>query len=440
MAQRAWLNRETFGWAMFDFANQAFALVILTTMYQLYFVYHVVADDESLGRQLWAASNITTQVIVILISPIVGALADFSGAKKKLLLITYAGCVVLTAALGLVPPGAAALGMILFICGYLFYATGENFMGAFLPELAEHRDMGKVSAFGFTLGYTGGLVCLAGAVILFMRFEGPTGFRLACVWAGLFFLVAALPTFIFVRERKLREELPPGQTIVTVGFHRVASTFRSIRQYRHLFRYLLIMTFYLAGMQIVIFFGGTIAQKLFDLEMKELGIYVAVSAASAIVGAFTTMLFQDRVGTRNTILLALVLWTVIMIAAAFIRPEWKALFWAVGGGVGFGMGMLGTSSRAMVGLFSPKHKSAEFFGFYGQATKISAILGLALTILTEHMFAGRYNLVVASSGIFFIGGLVLMLGVNERDGRIAAIRATRAHIRRHHDYAETNRT
>lgn len=426
---------------MFDFANQAFTLVILTTMFQLYFVKHIVVDNEPLGRQLWATSIIIAQVVIIGISPLIGALADFTGAKKKLLLVTYVGCVLLTAHLGLVAPGSVALGMVLLIAGYIFYATGENFMAAFLPELAAHRNMGKVSAFGFTLGYTGGLLCLLGAVPIGMIGSEVTGYRLICLWAAGFFLVAGLPTFLLLREQKQREEMPAGQTLATVGFHRVADTLRSLRQYAHLFRFLAIMTFYIAGMQIVIFFGGTIATDLFGLTRGQLGIYVIVSAVFAMIGAFTTSLYQDRLGTRNTILVALVIWTLIMTAAVFLRETWKEylfiqiLFWVVGALVGYGMGMLGTSSRTMVGLFSPQHKSAEFFGFYGLATKAAAILGLGLNIVAQKIFAHDFNLVVASSGIFFIGGLILMLTVDEKAGRIVAIRAAREHIRTHHDYA-----
>ncbi len=473
MFKQPWLNRQVFGWAMFDFANQAFTLVILTTMFQVYFVSYVatgwetipvpidagevnpalVADmpadqqppqltaseieqKQSVGRQLWATSNIVSQLIVIIISPLIGALADFSGAKKKLLFITYVGCVAMTAALGLITPGSVAWGMILFIIGYMFFATGENFLGAFLPELATHRDMGKVSAFGFTLGYIGGFVCLIGAAAVGSIGSEVTGYRLISVWAAVFFLVGAFPTFLVLRERKRPEPMPPGQTVWTVGFHRVANTFRSLHNYSHLFRFLWIMTFYLAGMQIVIFFGGTIATKLFDFSRAQLAAYIILSTATAMLGAFTTALYQDRIGTRNTIMIALCLWTAIMFAAVFIRETWRdiaavqVLFWVVGGLVGFGMGMLGTSTRAMVGLFSPEHKAAEFFGFYGLAHKGAAILCLCMTIVAERIFAEQYNLVVASSGIFFIGGLIMMMSVDERAGRIAALRAGREHHRR----------
>jgi len=459
MSKRPWLNRETFGWAMFDFANQSFTLVILTTMFQLYFVNEIVEDDPSRGRQLWATAGIISLLIIVAIAPILGALADFTGAKKKLLFVTYLGCILFTALLALATPGAVGLAMTLFIIGYVFYATGENFMAAFLPELAEHRHMGKVSAFGFTLGYTGGLLCLAGAAVITVLSPGVTGYRLICLWAALFFLGSGIPTFVLLRERKQREEMPSGQTIVTVGFHRLAATFRSIRQYRQLFRYLAIMTFYLSGMQIIIWFAATIARELFGLGDDQLAIYILVLTVTSIIGAFCTGRFQDRLGTKNTIMLALVLWLIVMVSTAFIPQNGGSggaaaaggggaddpgsaggvapfMFWVLGSGIGFGMGALGTSSRTLVGLFSPKHKAAEFFGFYGLASKGAVILGLSVTIVAERLFPDQYNMVVASGSIFFIVGLVLMFSVSEKEGRITALRATRTHQRRCHDILE----
>ncbi len=434
MSGRRWLNREVVGWAMFDFANQAFTLVILTTMFHLYFVGHVVPGDESRGRRLWAVSGIIALLLVIAVSPVVGALADFSGAKKKLLFVTYVASVVLTAALGIVAPGQVAAGMVLFIAGYTFYAVGENFVGAFLPELASHEDMGRVSGFGWTISYVGGLACLAGAAAITWIWRGPTGYRLVCVWAGLFFCAAALPTFLLLRERKRREAMPHGQTMLTVGFHRLASTFRSMTRYRQLFRYLAIMTFYLGGMQIVIWFAGSIGKELFGFGDQEMALAFLVLTVTAIVGALLTGRYQDAIGTRRTILISLVLWMAVMLAVPFVEGR-PVLFWVLGTGVGLGMGMLGTSSRAMVGLFSPPHKAAEFFGFYGLGTKVAAVLGLLLTIVVESMSPDDYDLVVSSSAVFFVVGFALMFLVDEREGRRAATEAALEHVSKHHDYA-----
>ena len=141
---------------------------------------------------------------------------------------------------------------------------------------------------------------------------------------------------------------------------------------------------------------------------------------------------QDSIGTRNTILGLLVLWALTMFLAGFATHQW--VFWVLGNLVGFSMGALGSASRVMAGLFSPQHKAGEFFGFYGMAQKMAVILGLGFQFLLGS-FGVTFNWAIAASSIFFIAGFFLMLGIDEREGRITAIRAAREHVRRHGDYA-----
>ena len=433
MRRPAWLNRQVFGWGMFDFANQAFTLVILTAFFNLYFTQYIVpgevvvaADgseqmDHSMGRRLWAVCGVITQVLIIVLGPIVGAMADFYGAKKKLLVASWLGAVLFTASLGLVPPGAVAAGMILFIIAYLFYGAGEGFIAAFLPEVSTQRTMGRVSAFGWTLGYIGGLLCLGGAAVFTFIWEGPAAYRLICVWAAVFFFFAALPTIILLRERKRPEAMPQGYNITTIGFHRVADTWRAIRRYRWLFQFLIVMTIYLAGMQIVIWFAGTLTRELFGFGERKMALFILQITVTAIIGALITAALQDRIGARNYILICMVFWAVTIATAAAATTE--PMFWVVGNAVGLGIGALGTSSRAMAGLFTPEHKAGEFFGFYGLAHKLAAILGLSSFAVADWLLSGDLNLVAASGTVFFILGFFLMLGIDERAGRAAAIRA-----------------
>lgn len=420
--RQKWLNKQVFGWAMFDFANQAFTLVILTTMFQIYFVEYIVPGDPSLGRRLWSLAGIITQGTILALAPVLGALADFSGAKKKWLFFTYAGCVLMTASLGLVPPGAVAAGMTVFILAYLFYAAGENFMSSFLPELASHRVMGRVSAFGWTMGYVGGLICLAVAVAITAIWPGATGYRLVSLWAGLFFLLGAVPTFLWLKEKKTAEPMPAGQTFFTIGFHRLGETFQQLRQYRWPFRFLAILAVYMAGMQTVYWFAGSLMSSLGFGEL-ETGLFVLQLTVTAIGGALLTARFQDAVGTRNTIIACLLLWSVTMLLVGLVTE--KRMFWVVGNLIGLGIGALGTSTRAMVGLLSPEHKAAEFFGFYGFALKLSALISLAWIGLGETLFPNRFPILVASTMFFFVAGAILMFTLDEKAGRILALKAER---------------
>jgi UMF1 family MFS transporter len=421
---------------MFDFANQAFAMVMITALYQQYFIKQVVplADgSDHHGKRLWEISNISGELVIILLSPLLGALADFSGAKKRFLMVTYVGCVAATMALGLVGPGDVALGMTLFIAGFICFSAGENFLNAFLPEIAAQRDMGRVSAFSWAIAYSGALLSTAVAyAIIGAMGEEPAGYRLVAVWCGVYFLLGGIPTFLFLRERKLAETLPPGQTLVTIGFHRLRQTFSDMRRYRQLIRFLIIAMIYLAGMQVVVFYAGSIASDEFRFSSTKQGIFFAQLIVTGILGAAIVGRIQDRIGTRPTIQGLLILWTLTMLLAGLATREW--VFWLTGNLAGFSMGALGSASRVMAGLFSPQHKAGEFFGFYGMASKISVILGLGFQFLLG-MMGAPFNLAIASSAIFFIVGFALMFWIDEREGRIVAIRAAREHVRLHRDYA-----
>lgn len=437
MKRPRWLTREVIGWAAFDFANQAFTMVIVTALYQQYFIKQVVPlvdGSDHRGKRLWEMSNISAEIVIIAISPLLGALADFSGAKKKYLLATYIGCVLATLALGLVAPGDVALGMGLFIVGYIFFAAGENFLNAFLPEIAEHREMGRVSAFSWAIAYGGALLSVAVAYTI-MDLAGEAhvaaGYRWVAVWCGIYFLLGGIPTFILLRERKLREVMPSGQTVATVGFHRLADTFRDMRRYRQLMRFLPIVMVYMAGMQVVVFYAGSIANDMFQFKPREQGLFFAQVIVTGIIGAAITGRVQDRIGTRNTIQILLVIWAATMGLAAFATERW--VFWVLGNFVGFSMGALGTASRVMAGLFSPHHKAGEFFGFYGMAQKLAVIVGLGFQFILG-MRGVPFHLAIGASAIFFIAGLALMFTIDEREGRIVAIKAAREHIRKHKDY------
>ena len=434
----AWLTREVIGWTAFDFANQAFTMVIVTALYQQFFIKQVVpmvGESDERGKRLWEAANITAEIIIIAVSPLLGALADFSGAKKKFLFVTYLGCVAATFALGFAGPGSIALAMVCYILGYVFFGAGENFLNAFLPEVAQQKDMGKVSAFSWAIAYTGALVSTIVAYQILARAgNGHGGYALVCVWCGAYFLLGGLATFFLLKERKRRERLPTGQSIATVGFHRLAQTFRDLKRYRHLMRFLAIAMIYLAGMQVVVFYAGTIARDMFGFDDRKQGIFFAQVIVTGVIGAALVGRVQDRIGTRTTIQALLVIWALTLLVAGFATREW--VFWIAANFVGLSMGALGSASRVMTGLFSPQHKSGEFFGLYGMANKSAVILGLGFQFVLGSMGA-KFNVAIGASAIFFVIGFFLMFLVDERRGRITAIKAAREHIREHGDYEGT---
>jgi UMF1 family MFS transporter len=432
-------RKAVFGWTMFDFANSSFTTVMITAFFSLYFMNEVVpasAAGPDRGPALWGLAIAISQTIVILTAPLLGAQADFSGAKKKFLFATYLGCAGMTIALGyFAQPGAVAVSMALFIGANICFSSGENFISAFLPEIAPPQLIGRISGLAWGMGYIGGIGSLLLSVYLLSDAGlGEAGYPWVWVMIGLWFLLAGVPTFLFVEERHRKEEMPEGQTLATVGFHRLARTVREGRRFRQLFRFLMTYTIYISGVTAVITFASKIADEALGFTTTELGIFLVVLNASAALGAWGGGFLMDLIGSRRAIILALCGWLLALVLAAFVQggPNGAApsqgsitIFWIAGNVVGLSMGATFASSRALVGLFSPEDRTGEFFGLWGLFGKLGAIIGPLLFGVTATSFG--IQAAVLSLALPFIAGLVLMRYIDEDEGcRAARVRGTEA--------------
>jgi UMF1 family MFS transporter len=417
--------REIFGWAMFDFANSSFTTVMVTTFFSLYFAETIVGDPAR-GKELWGLTTSIAQFLVIVTAPLLGALADFSGAKKKFLLVTYLGCAVGTAALGLVGPGDIALAMVLFIIANVCFLSGENFISAFLPEICPPRLMGRISSLAWGLGYFGGIGAILVSVLI-LRATDNEGHRWVWIMVAAWFLIAGLPTFLFVRERHKHEAMPPGQTIATIGFHRLARTFREARRFRQLIHFLVTFMVYSCGVFAVIGFASLIARETLQLNETMLGVFIIVLNVVAALGAWGGGLVQDLIGSKPAIVMALIGWLIalglvlgieLLPAADEPTQMTRVLFWAAGVIVGMSMGATFTASRAIVGLLSPEDRAAEFFGLWGVFGKLGGMIGLGSFGIVSSRFGSLAGL--ALLGVYFALGLASMLFVDVRAGQAAA--------------------
>jgi MFS transporter, UMF1 family len=418
-------RKEIFGWAMFDFANSSFTTVMITAYFGFYFKDQIVGEAGN-GSTLWGAAMSLSQLLVILTAPLLGALADFSGAKKKFLLVTYLGCSLGTMALGLAGPGDIALAMLLFIAANVCYSSGENFVSAFLPEIAPPEVMGRISALAWSLGYFGGI----GALLLSVFILGlnDSAHRFIWVMVGAWFLLAGLPTFLFVRERRKHDPMPPGQTIATIGFHRLGRTLRQVRHFRQLFRFLVTYMTYGCGVFAVVAFAGIIGKDMLQFSDTMLGVFLIVTNVLAAVGALAGGLVQDRLGTRTAIISALVVWLLALALILCIRepaageaPSESAKFiiWIVGVLVGLAMGATFATSRAFVGLLSPADRSAEFYGLWGLFGKLGYMIGPFAFGFMSDQFGSRPAILMLAG--FFLVGIAMMLTINEKEGRATAV-------------------
>jgi UMF1 family MFS transporter len=411
-------RREILAWAMFDFANSSYTTVVVTFVFSAVFAQIIAAGPAA--DLWWGRATMISNGIVFLLSPLVGAIADESGRKKAFLFASYLVCIAGTAALWVIEPGEVALAIALFVVSNIAFSFGENFAGAFLPEISTPSTVGRISGFGWGLGYFGGLASLACVYPLVaaggIELANFSNLRLAWPVTALFFLVAGLPTFLVLRERAPRRS-EPFSYYVRNGFGRVAQTFRLARQFRELMRFLAVFLVYNTGVTAVIAFSGIYAVRTFGFTTGELFLLGVGLQIPAALGAFVFGLLQDRVGARRSLQVVLVIWMLVTAFAA--AAPTKTGFWIAAMGAGLGIGSVQAASRALVGLFSPVDKSGEFFGLWGLAGKASYAVGPALFGLVSTL-AGSQRTAVWVNGIFFVAGLAGLFLIDERRGRAAA--------------------
>lgn len=410
--------REIWSWAMFDFANSSYTTVIVSVAFGVYFTRLVAPPGR--GDSLWGWAIAAGNLVVLLLSPILGAVADDSGRKKFFLFFTYATCVVGTALLYFATPGRVDFALAIFVISFVGFSFGENLAGAFLPEISTPANIGKISGLGWGLGYFGGL----GSLLLvqpllagdFVTSNLPN-LRLAWVVTAGFFLVAALPTFLFLKERAPRGTQTALQ-YVRDGFRRLADTARSVRHFSEIARFLGVFFLYYAGLTSVVAFAGIYAANTLGFTIKELILLFILLQVSSAAGAFAFGWIQDRIGATRTIQIALVLWIVVCTGAYFVQT--KGGFWGIALFAGLGIGSLQSASRALVGLFAPVEKSAEFFGFWGLAGKGAYMVG-PLIFGEIASRTGSQRTAMLSTALFFIAGFIGMFFIDERRGHAEAV-------------------
>jgi UMF1 family MFS transporter len=427
-------RRQVWAWAIYDLANQSFQLLINTLLFSI-FLREVVVADPTDGTRAWTALSAGALLIIVILSPFLGALADQRQWKRELLLASGLVCGVLTASLALLGKGDLALAAALYITAAVACGLGENFLGSFLPQLSTPATVGRVSAFGWTMSYIGALALLAivAAWTMLLGRSDPSEARPVFVFAGLWFIVGILPAFLWLREQPPPATAPPvraGSLIASTGV-RLLRTLKEAGRFRQLARFLAIFFLYSMGVQSVIYFLGMLGNDM-GFKLPQLILFSLVMALAAGCGAFATSNFQDRIGHTRTISLFLGIWvagvSVLCVAQLVSLPHW--LFWGVSGLLGLGLGGIGTASRALVGAFTPLDRAAEFFGLWGMVYKLAGVCGVLMfgvlsTLLKDEsgapMLAESRALALGVLALCFAAGLLLVrVAVNEREGIDAA--------------------
>lgn len=413
-------RREKLAWCLFDFANSSYTTVILTVVYARYFVGVIIEDDHWGGLHedtWWAAAGVISNVLVIISAPVIGALADKVAAKKRYLLFSTIVCVVGTASLSLWGPGMVVAALLCVIVATTAFSSGENLVAGFLPELATPSEMGRLSAYGWTIGYFGGLAALGLALAL----HGADATWLVPVATAVFFAIAALPTFAWLRERAV----PSGGRVrlLEAAFGELRATWRERRRWRDLFIFLGSILLFQGGVYIVISFAAIYAEQEIGMSDEAIIVMFIALQIAAAAGAYAFGFIQDYVGSRFALGLSLVVW----IAAVFVawRAQTSDGIWVAGMLAGAAMGSSQSASRALVGLFCPAGREGEWFGLWGLATKASAVLGLTWYGVFMAVTDDR-RLAILTTMLLFVGGLAVLLFVNPERGRAAAAENSRS--------------
>lgn len=416
-------KREVFGWAMYDFANSGYTTVVLTAVFSAYFV-GGVAGGAGWATFAWTATLALSSVIVMLTMPALGAWADLRAAKKRLLALTTAGCVAATAALALAGPGDIAWAVAAVVLSNVFYTYGESLIAAFLPELARQDSLGRVSGWGWSFGYFGGMLALGLSLgyVLWAQGQGRpashfvpvTMLLTAAVYGG-----ASLATFVLLRERA-RPQAAATQS--SGGWRdalaRLQRTWHEARRFRDFEALLLCSVAYQAGISVVIALAAVYAEQVLHFSQTATMALIFLVNIAAAIGAFAWGYVQDRIGHRRALGITLAGWIVMTLLAGLATGP--ALFWAAAVIAGLCMGSSQSAGRALAGLLSPEARRAEFYGLWTFAIRLSAIVGPLTYGLVTLLTAGNHRLAIGSTGVFFVLGLVLLMRVDVQRGVAAA--------------------
>jgi len=417
-------KREVFGWAMYDFANSGYTTVVMTAVFNAYFI-GVVAANASWATLAWTSSLALSSAVVMLTMPSLGALADLRANKLRLLAFSTAGCVLFTALLALAGPGDLWLAMAAIVLSNIFYSYGESLNSAFLPELARREALGRVSGWGWSFGYFGGMLTLGLSLgyVLWAQAQGIPATQFVpvtmLITAGIYAL-ASIITFALLKERARPQPSALQDNGLRASLARLAQTWRQAQDYRDFVWLLACAAAYQSGIAVVIALAAVYAEQVLGFQQTQTMMLIFLVNIASAVGAFAFGYWQDRIGHRVALAITLVGWIVMTLLA--VAATSAGLFWVAAVVAGLCMGSSQSAGRAMAAAFAPEHRLAEFFGLWTFAVRLAAILGPMTYGLVTLLTAGNHRIAILSTGVFFVIGLLLLAKVNVARG-VAAARA-----------------
>jgi UMF1 family MFS transporter len=420
-------RRAVWSWALFDFANSPFTTLVITFVYATYFT-DVIVSDSNRGTVLWSRAITISAVIIAVLSPVLGALADRGGYRKRFVILFSVICIAATCVLYFIEPGRALEALLFVIIANVAFEFSIVFYNAFLPDIAPPDRIGRVSGIAWGLGFFGGLLSLVVALVALVFPEQPWfGFstdggeniRATNLLVAAWFVVFSIPLLIWVREDKSR--ISPGGRVIADSIRQLRSTFEQVGRYRQVVRFLIARLIYNDALVTVFAFGGIYAVGTFGFTVQDALIFGIVVNLAAGVGATAAGYLDDHIGAKRTIVISLV--GLIVGSALALLARQEAMLWLAGVLIGIFSGPSQASSRSLMARFVPPDLENEFFGFFAMSGKLTAFAGPALLgVLTGWSGSQRVGFSVVL--VFFLLGIVLLLRVDEREGAAARPAAT----------------
>ena len=423
-------RKKILAWAFYDWGNSAFSTTVIGVVLQTYLV-SIVPDDAPLqGATLWALGVAVSGIFSIFLTPILGAVADYSNNKKRLWTVFMLLGSLSTIAMFTITPDAYVWGFALSIVASIGFSGAFVFYNAFLPEIAGEDQRDSVSSLGFGLGYLGGGILLAANLVLILFAEdiGLTrtlASRISLASAGVWWLVFAVPMWLRIHDASRAVAQPARVDYLSAGFLQLGKTLIEVRKLPQAFRFLVAFLLYNSGIQTVIALSATFGQEELGLEQGSIaGVFLMVQFL-AFVSALAFGRLARRIGAKRAIVASLVIWTVTVIAAyLFVYNEWQ--FWALGVAVALVLGGSQALSRSLYAQFVPVDRTAEFFSFYEISDKVSGPIG-PLIFAVVNQATGSVRLGILALIVLFALGLIVLLRVNVQAGMADARQRAEEH-------------
>ena len=440
-------KRTIFSWSLYDFANQPFTTIILTFIYSAFFSKYISSSFEE-GTIMWGRAVTISAIFVAILSPIMGAIADNGGYRKLFLIFWTWICIIFSYLLYYPIKGEMFYALLFFCIANIGFEMGGVFLNAYLPEIAPREKIGRISGYGWSFGYVGGLLALIICFMLFIFNDNPvnpltgnlldkdTGehIRIINIFIAVWFAVFSLPTFVFVKDYKKVKKI--SFSIIKNSFISIKKTFKTIKKYRETFKFLVARLVYNDALITIFAFGGIYAMNVIHFDENEMFLFAIILNITAGIGAFLFGFLDDRLGGIKTIQISNIGF-VFASSIAVISPlvdninllnstllSTKNVFWISGILIGIFSGPNQAASRSLMGRLTPVNKENEFYGFFAFSGKATAFIG-PLLISTTVALTGSLQLGLAIVAILFIFGFLLLRNVDEQAGIIAANRISK---------------